>query len=301
MSNKISMCLYDFQKKNGDRAAIDVAKEIGADGIDFSLYMHDVQKEGDLYTRGTDAVTEYYTELKKYADEVGIEISQTHGRLHDYGVTTEENEAFIKNSELDILATSILGAKYCVVHTPSVSWIGIDKTTDEMFEIFSSVFSRILAFAKRYGVKIAAETHGYCRKYEYMEFFGYAENLALGCDKLKELGDFDDSICVCVDTGHTNMTVRHGNPTVADAIRILGNRVEVLHLHDNDGVLDQHKIPMTGIIDWEDVFAALSEIGYSGWYNLENTVYHFGKEFALEEAKFSIKVLRQMLNTYKKN
>lgn len=301
MSNKISMCLYDFQSHLGDRAAIEIAKKIGADGIDYSLYVHDVRKEGDLYTLGRDAVIEYYTELKQYADLLGIEFSQTHGRLYGFGMSPEEDEAFVRNSELDMLATRILGAKYCVVHTPPVGWIGPDKTSGEMFDINSRMFSSILPFAKREDVKVAAETHGYCRKYECMEFFGYIENLVIGCDNAKSDGDFSDSLCVCVDTGHTNMTVRHGFPTVGDAIRMLGDRVEVLHLHDNDGVTDQHKIPMTGTVDWADVFAALSEIGYSGWYNLENTATHFGEGFALEEAKFSIKVLRQMLNIYKKN
>ena len=148
MSHKVSMCLYDFQSKLGDKAAIDTVREIGADGIDYSLYVHDVRKEGDLYTLGRDAVVEYYTKLKRYADESGVIISQTHGRLHDFGVVPEENEAFIKNSELDMLATGILGAKYCVVHTPAINWIGDEKTPDEMFDIYTNMFSSILPYAK---------------------------------------------------------------------------------------------------------------------------------------------------------
>ena len=298
MSNKVSMCLYDFQVRLGDYAALDIAKEIGADGIDFGLINHDVRNAGDLYTFGKDAVIEYYTQIKKYADDIGIAIPQTHGRLYGFGVSEADDEAFIKNSELDMIASGILGAKYCIVHTPAITWVGNDKTPEEMFELNSRLFGSILPYAKENGVKIAAETHGDSGKYQKMEFFGYPENLILGCEKIKSECDAGDALCVCVDTGHTNMAVRYGNPSVGDVIRSLGKKVEALHLHDNAGVRDQHKIPMTGIIDWADVFAALTEIGYSGWYNLENDVTHFGEGFELEEAKFSVKVLRQMIKRY---
>lgn len=297
MEKKVSMCLCHLQMKLGDREAVRIAREIGADGIDFNLIMHDVRKEGSLYAQGDEAVVKYFSEIKKYADELGVMIPQTHGRLYGFGVSAEDDAAFIRNSELDLLATEILGAKYCVVHTPAITWVGDGKSDDEMYAISSRLFGSILPFAKARGIKIAAETHGDSGKYGKMEFFGYADHLIEGIDRVRKACDAEDALCVCVDTGHTNMTVRYGEPSVGDVIRRLGDRVEVLHLHDNAGIKDQHKIPMTGIIDWADVFAALGEIGYDGWYNLENDVTHFGEGFEVEEAAFSVKVLRQMIKT----
>ncbi len=289
------MHLGAIQRHKGDKQAIDAAKELGLDGIDFDLSMHSVSKEGDLYGMGRDAVIEYFTDVKAYADKVGMTIRQTHGRLYGFGTSPEMTEEFVKNTELDCLASRVLGAKYCVVHTPSVAWVGIDKTDEEMIALCDDLFRQILPMAKREGIKIAAETHGYCNKYQKMEYYGYADNLIKACQRAKDMG-YGDQICVCVDTGHTNMTVRHGNLSVGDFIRRAGSLVEVLHLHDNDGVTDQHKIPMTGVIDWNDVLTALEEINYSGWYNLENEMTKFGSGFAMEMAEFSVKLIKYMVN-----
>ena len=72
-------------------------------------------------------------------------------------------------------------------------------------------------------------------------------------------------------------------------------------MHDNAGITDEHKIPMTGIIDWEDVLSALDEIGYGGWYNLENSLEKFGKGIEEDVAYFSVKVLKNMLRIHYKN
>ena len=69
----------------------------------------------------------------------------------------------------------------------------------------------------------------------------------------------------------------------------------MLHLNDNDTFTDQHKIPKTGCIDWEDVFNALDEIGYNGIYNMELNLSHFGGDFLVETAEFAVKVLKYML------
>ena len=299
MDKKISMSLTDLQRK-GDKYAIDVAKKIGLDGIDFDLSRHSVDKEGDIYALGKDAVIEYYTGIKAYAESVGIEIPQTHGRLVGYGYTEERTRSFVRDTELDCLATRVLGAKYCVVHTPSVAWVAPDTTDEGMRELCDSMFGEILPFAKREGVKIAAETHGYCVKYEKKEYFGLVDNLIAACERAMASGEYKDNLCVCIDTGHTNMTVRHEHLSVGDFIRRCGSLVEVLHIHDNAGITDEHKIPMTGIIDWEDVLSALDEIGYGGWYNLENSLDKFGKGIEEDVADFSVKVLKNILEKHYK-
>lgn len=95
-----------------------------------------------------------------------------------------------------------------------------------------------------------------------------------------------------------NKAMRFGNPTPANVIRRLGDSVKILHLNDNDTLTDQHKIPRTGTIDWKDVFAALSEIGYDGVYNMELNLRHFGNNFLCETAEFAVKVMRNMLEMY---
>ena len=38
-----------------------------------------------------------------------------------------------------------------------------------------------------------------------------------------------------------------------------------------------------------------SEIGYTGAYNMEVNLVHFGEDFMIEEARFAIKALRHVL------
>ena len=298
MSYKISRCLDRFQFNYGDKCALDVAKEVGVSGLDFSLLHYDVRKEGNLYTLTEEKIREYFRGVREYAEKIGIAIPQVHGRLYGFGIDEAGDEAFVRNSELDCIAAHELGAKYCVVHTPAITWVGDGHSDEEMFDISDRMFGAILPYAKREGIKIAAETHGNSGKYQKMEFFGYVDNLIECVRRAKALGDYENSICICVDTGHTNMTVRYGNPTVDEVIRKLGDMVEVLHLHDNDGVTDQHKIPMTGTINWDEVIKAIKDVGFSGWYDLENDITHFGEGFEKKEAIFSTQVIEQMLSLY---
>ena len=294
MEHKTSLSIIDLQAKYGDRGAIDAAVGIGVYAVDFDVSRHSVEKEGDVYALGKDAVREYFSSVLSYAEERGVKIAQTHGRLVGYGNTPEGDELFVKNAEMDCIATAALGAKYTVFHTPAYNWVG-DLPETRMFEIGVSLYSSVLPFAKENGIKIAAETHGTASKYNKMEFFGIPENLLELVRRVRETSPAADSLCVCVDTGHTNLAVKMGYPSVGDVIRQLGSLVEVLHIHDNDGIKDQHKIVGTGIIDWKDVFEALDEIGYAGYYNLETMLKHFGEDFEVEEAEFSVKVLNHML------
>ena len=294
MEFKTSLSIIDFQEKYGDKGAIDAAVSIGVYAVDFDLSPRSVAKEGDVYALGRDAVREYYSSVFSYAKERGVKIVQTHGRFNGFGLTAEGDGIFVRNAELDFVATAALGAKYCVFHTPAHNHVG-DLPDERMFEIGVSQFASVLPFAKENGVKIAAETHGTASKYNKMEFFGIPENLLELVKRVRETSPAADALCVCVDTGHTNLAVRMGYPSVGDVIRQLGSLVEVLHLHDNDGIKDQHKIPGTGILDWKDILAALREIGYKGYYNLETMLKHFGVDFMEEEAAFAVKVMRNML------
>ena len=73
--------------------------------------------------------------------------------------------------------------------------------------------------------------------------------------------------------------------------------ITVLHINDNDTLSDQHKIPLSGSIDWKDTFDALDEIGYNGVYNMELNLAFYGEELLVDTAQFAVKVLRRFLNT----
>ena len=76
---------------------------------------------------------------------------------------------------------------------------------------------------------------------------------------------------ICYDTGHANITGKDHYPEIL----AYGKHLKVLHLHDTDGVHDNHLIPYTGryldrqATDWEGILKALAVIGYEGSLNFE--------------------------------
>ena len=159
------------------------------------------------------------------------------------------------------------------------------------------LFNRAIAEAKKYDVIIASETFGDAGKFKCCDFFGNIDEFQKSYNDICAVGDNKKYMAICMDTGHSNKAMRfNNNPTPADVIRRLGSDIKVLHLNDNDTLTDQHKIPLTGCIDWVDVLDALKEIGYDGVYNMELNLGGIGgKGLEIESADYAIKVMRNLL------
>ena len=56
---------------------------------------------------------------------------------------------------------------------------------------------------------------------------------------------------------------------IADAVKTFGNKLKIMHVHDNSGRGDEHKHPYYGILDWKKYAAALRDIGFDGVFSLE--------------------------------
>lgn len=293
---KIGISTWNLQEKYGDFEALKIAKEIGADAVDFAMAnkRFDYRVEGSLYNKSDEEIVKYFSELKAYADELGIAICQTHG--HDCGFKNkqEEDDALVENIRLNLLATAALGAPVCVIHNATSLFMGAEPDPELMHKLSFDLFTRTLPFAKEYNVKLATETFG--DAYQNIDFFGNMDEFMKAYNAIKQLDEYKDYFTTCVDTGHSNKAHKlFGQPKPADVIRRIGSDIAVLHLNDNDGIYDQHKTPKSGNIDWNDVFKALDEVGYDGVYNMELKLNHYSEDLLIETAEFSIKVLRAML------
>lgn len=296
MKRKVSIQLSLFQFWHGDARAIEIAKQIGADGVDIDLSRNDYRKPESIYSKSDREIEEYFTGLYEKAQSLGLSISQTHGRLQICSDQPEDTEANIRNARLDCLATRCLHSPIVVMHGVTKRYNGMEPTPENIFWLNETLFCRILEFAKQYQVKVATETIGDGD----VEYFGQIREFLKTYRHIADQGDNKNYFVTCVDTGHTNDVVGYSNnPSVGDAIRLLGSSIGCLHLHDNDGSgRDQHRTLFSGNIDWADIFDALDEVGYSGWYNLEVGLRHlkdFGRGFEKEYAAYSVKLLRFML------
>jgi len=296
MKRKVSISVERLQRIYGDRRALEIAAEIGADAVDFSFLMNDYRKEGNIFSKSDEEISEYFRALGEYATTLGLEIAQTHGRIEGFKNVLDADNALEKNARLDCLATSAIGARYCVMHTVTTIFLGPDAAPELMHRLNFDMYRRILPYAVKYGVIIATETFGDASKFNCCDFFGNMSEFIKGYDNIATLEEYADNFCVCLDTGHTNKATRfNGNPSVPEAVRMLGTRIKCLHLNDNDTFVDQHKIPMTGTVDWNATFDALDTIGYDGIYNMELALVCFGSGFEIEEAAFAVKVMKKML------
>ena len=113
------------------------------------------------------------------------------------------------------------------------------------------------------------------------KIIGHAEKLNINIalenlrrpDYLKAVFDKVDSnrLGFCYDSGHHNW-----RSAQTDLLAMYGDKLMALHLHDNDGTSDQHRLPFDGSIDWSALMKKLAESHYTSPIALEVT--NFGHE-----------------------
>ena len=202
----------------------------------------------------------YLTEERRLAEDAGIVISQVHGpwRWPPQDATEEDRAERMEKMKRSIRGTAVLGCKNWIVHPImpyGINELGTDdaqKTWD-----LNVVFMReLLACAKEHDIIIC---------FENMPM----PNFSLGSvDAIMRFVNEmnDDHFRVCLDTGHVNVFPGH---TLYDAVHMIGDKLQTLHVHDNSGKSDEHRLPWLGTADWEGFGRALREIGFDGVFSYE--------------------------------
>lgn len=80
-----------------------------------------------------------------------------------------------------------------------------------------------------------------------------------------------DYLGLCYDSGHAHI----GSDQI-EAVALLRERLMALHLHDNDGVGDQHKLPFSGGIGWDRVAEIIADSGYAKGISMEVSIKNMG-------------------------
>ena len=99
-----------------------------------------------------------------------------------------------------------------------------------------------------------------------------------GQEKLLNLGPLnrlagDRVFGFCLDTGHLLLV----GGDIKNTMVKLGDRICAFHVHDNNGITDQHLAPYMGVQDWDAFVDGLRAIGYNKTmsfetFNVWNTV-----------------------------
>lgn len=225
-------------------------KEFGFDYADYSI-------EGELAGKSEEEYTREILRQKALADEAGVVIWQVHGPWR-YPPHDETEELRAERAEVmrrSIRHTAMIGCRYWVIH-PLMPFGSIDDFHPEEFrKINMDFFRKLLPYAKEHGVVICFEN----MPMRHLSISTPEKTLEF----IREMND--ENFKFCLDTGHSSVF----GIQPADAVRMAGADLKVMHVHDNLGKNDDHMVPFSGVIDWKDYRKALDEIGFDGVFSLE--------------------------------
>ena len=238
------------------------AREHGFDCFDYSNFIH---TDTDFFNLPE---IEFEKELKRQRTLIeteGIRVNQAHApwEMPVRCATPAERAIKLEKASKAVRGTAYIGATDFVIHAIMPFGENSPENPELMRDLNAEFMGKLAEVAKEYGVKHI--------NIENLPFPLLPINHTSQClDFAKRMNKETNSdiFRVCLDTGHSNFC----GESPADAVRTLGSYLGALHVHDNDGTADSHRIPGNGTIDWKDFSDALAEINYGGVLNFETAV-----------------------------
>lgn len=196
---------------------LDLIKQAG-----FTSFMLSMDPAHEKFTAPLDQVV-------NYCNQIGLTIACGHAAYKDPDINTfwlegPEGDAMEAQYTNDLFVAAKHNIKTVVYHmhfelSAPLSMVGIER------------LARMTKIAEQLGVNIAVEN---LYKYDELEFiFKHISSPNLG---------------MCYDTGHENFLTPNAN-----FINKYGHLLKACHIHDNDGITDQHKTPFSGSINWNNI------------------------------------------------
>ena len=222
---------------------IDKVKKMGLDFIEIPLMV--------LETFDAKAISERL-------QQVGLDAVTSTVLLGDTDITSNDPSIRAKGIEYlkaCVKATHDIGAKNFsgVIYSQHVK-TATTRPTQQTWEDSAKCLKKVAQYAKTLGVSVGLEP---VNRYET-----YLINTCEQALKLIEMIG-EDNIKVHLDTYHMNIEEK----SYYEATKLAGDKLIHYHLCEND-----RGIPGTGLVDWDGIFKALSEMNYQGYAALESFV-----------------------------
>lgn len=190
-------------------------------------------------------------DARRITDEAGVPIDSMHGVFGDRydpsnpdeSIRAKAVEVYKREGELALE----LGGPMVVVHPSAPAPDGFmvsRKQRQQRVDPLRRSMSELAEFGQAHGVVYLWENN------PHNHFMGN-DPLQLA-DLLRELDS--PHARMCYDTGHAMMT-----GPVAKRLIACADVIGYLHIHDNDGRVDDHRMPGDGEIDWNAVRDALAK------------------------------------------
>lgn len=253
MFMKLAVMTGPFKAFVDQKEALKIIKDLGFDAADVTVanFNNFSQLDEDIFDG--DYILKA-KELKEYADSINLPLIQAHAPFPVYIDNDDEyNSNMMIKLQKSIEVCGILGIKNVVIH-PNNNW---DKKRNALF------FKELIPFAKKYHVIICTENMwNWDKEHNHVSLAACSSPIDY-LNHIKEVND--EYLEACVDVGHANMfSMVDKAITPGNMVRTLNKHVKCFHIHDNDGIHDNHETPFTMTLDWEDLARAIKEINYQG-------------------------------------
>ena len=281
--------------------AIRAIKEAGFEAIDLGLdslfpTKDTMDEEYFSYLMDEQRIRDVIELIKAATQKYGISIDQIHAPTAYVAKKPRHTEFMRKTVSKCIELCQELDCRYIVIHPicdGSARYPSLNKE-DEYRENLS-YFSSIIPLLKKHRVICCIE-NAYCldwgTKKAYHSACSDMNEAICYIDKLNAIAE-EKCFGFCMDIGH--LLILGVDPY--NAMITIGDRLEVLHIHDNDGYLDDHTAPFLGICNWSRFIKGLRAIHYKGNINMETS--SFVQLFPKELAPDALKLLGATANYFR--
>lgn len=196
-----------------------------------------------------------FREISEITESLGLYVVQVHapyiGVYEKLGDMDEEiYRKTLKRMLRWVRYTSILGSNNMIVHPA------------ELPKTIEMSFVDAVEFCRRRNLEVARELSKAGEEYGVTISFENEYGLKFGCspeDLIEIVQVNPDILGICFDVGHAN--IRQLN--LVSFLKKISRFLTATHLHDNNGVSDEHLPPMMGSINWRELIIGFKEIGYS--------------------------------------
>ena len=242
--------------------AAELYRSAGFTACDYSLG----EMVSDDSVFNTDRWREAAEEVRRVAEQAGLRINQTHA---PFTFRHWEDEAVYREVIYPRLCRSveisaILGARVVVMH-PLHHFV-YHGHEQEIFEANMVFYRSLLPLCRNCHIKVGVENMYQVdprRKHIVFDTCATKEEFVRYVDTLDS-----EYMVACLDLGHVGLPLQ--DDEAQDFVRALGHdRLQALHVHDNDYRGDNHNLPYFGKMNWPEITKALGEIDYTGDFTYE--------------------------------
>ena len=255
---------------------VQMISEAGFDRVDFNLdtFLKNTDVYGGninkFFDKSEEELIEFFRPYKEVFDKYDLHPSQMHAPYPVWVIGKPQVGEYMEEKAIpkSFFVANYLEIPWMVVHPIKAQlYRGLEIERQMNIEYFQT----LIPYAKKYKVGVCVENlyesigpniiEGVCANPDDAIYY---------VDSMNELAG-EELFGVCLDTGHMELTHRK----CEDYIRAMGDRLKILHMHENDAVGDLHQMPFTfgrceeDGVNWGEFAKALHEIGFDGTLSFE--------------------------------